>query len=541
MCMTMLWMSRMAGQALLTPSRTSRSATLTDQDDTPSGKATGEPPMIPVISERTRRKSYDLLVEHAHEVYEKRHVPVCKAQEPLTMQYIRDIQNAVVPCGPSVARPEASSLNITVVRGPDWARSDEDGGPGKLGKVVAIDNRACTATVHWLQTGLVKGHYKLPRQGVNSQSTSARDERIELCVAMEEEQEEDPLGSEDDIDVGGANMGTYGRRNSQAEFAEKRQTCIILDWDDTLFPSTYVRDDLRLSLKCSLAQQKVPDSIKQEAQRNLYGVAVEVEQLLRRANSHGQVILVTLAREPWVTDSCRYFFPGIEEVLQELNIKTVYAQQGRNVEYNKMQMMSAADTELYWSRMKGEAIRAHVEDFYSQYRGQTWKNVISIGDSDFERLGTMNAVAEYMVEHGVLGGEASEPAASYLQPKAKSYRDVGSPKIRCDNAGEATVRGKMYRVRTKTFKMLDQPTVLELAAELSLLRGWLPLMVQLDDSFDAEFRSLNDRASIQDIEDALRGATRRKSSVSSWGSALSSGGGGGWSSKDMLARLMSRS
>ena len=34
-----------------------------------------------------------------------------------------------------------------------------------------------------------------------------------------------------------------GRRNSQAGYAEKNNTALILDWDDTIFPTTWVRDD----------------------------------------------------------------------------------------------------------------------------------------------------------------------------------------------------------------------------------------------------------------------------------------------------------
>lgn len=57
--------------------------------------------------------------------------------------------------------------------------------------------------------------------------------------------------------------------------------------------------------------------------------------------------------------------------------------------------------------------------------------MISIGDSDFERVGTQNAMENYMRETGI------ESADGKL----------------------VDVNGHMYKVRTKTFKMLDEPTV----------------------------------------------------------------------------------
>ena len=55
-------------------------------------------------------------------------------------------------------------------------------------------------------------------------------------------------------------------------------------------------------------------------------------------------------------------------------------------------------------------------------------------------------------------------------------------------------------MRTKTFKMLDEPTVEELIVELSLLHRWLPPMVGFDDGFDVDLGSLDDEAEFGKIE-----------------------------------------
>ena len=59
--------------------------------------------------------------------------------------------------------------------------------------------------------------------------------------------------------------------------------------------------------------------------------------------------------------------------------------------------MDAAGQEAFWIRKKQLAIQGEVRQFYSQYAGQSWKNMISIGDSDFERKATHKTMDEYKV------------------------------------------------------------------------------------------------------------------------------------------------
>merc|ERR1719313_3339652 len=135
-------------------------------------------------------------------------------------------------------------------------------------------------------------------------------------------------------------------------------------------------------------------------------------------------------------------------------------------------MMSDADFEAFWAAMKGRAIGKALDSFYSQYDGQSWKNIISIGDSDFERLGTQAATEDYIKSNGLL-----DPAAG------------GGSKDGATVEGE--VGGHVFKVRTKTFKMLDQPTIEEMTIECEMLQKWLPLMVNLDDGFDVNLNNVD--------------------------------------------------
>lgn len=351
-------------------------------------------------------------------------------------------------------------LGLRVVRGPDWCWNSEDGGPGHLGIVLSYDAKRMTAQVLWEKSCQAHSHY---RYG------SRHGKVAELLVFRMDKGPLPPL--------------TPGRRNSQEFYGSKNQTIFILDWDDTLFPTTYVRDELQLTWTKTLQEQRLPSRQKAEVSSKLAVCANRVVELVRQASKAGKVVLVTLARKPWVSDSCRNFFPSVGTLIRELNVPVVYAQEGVQVDYNKVQMASDGEVERFWSTMKARAIARECAEFYSQYEGQSWKNVISIGDSDFERLGTMLATQDYMVQAGI--------------PRST------------DKAVE--VDGHMYKVRTKTFKMVDQPSVDELITQIGMLRTWLPLMVKLDSNFDVNLNNADDPTVLRRITSVLRGEDKPSS------------------------------
>lgn len=293
------------------------------------------------------------------------------------------------------------------------------------------------------------------------------------------------------------------RRNSQGGFSSKAQTVIILDWDDTLFPSSYIRGDIRLPLRMPLESQNISAGLRAKVTAHLEEVATRAEQLLRLAwQLSGKVIVVTLARSPWVTEASVFFFPKVAELIKELGIKVVYASGADGQRPVPPPRLTDEQLEEFWGNVKGEAIAKEVRDFYTQYEGQSWKNIISIGDSEFERLGTMRAVEEYMRRQGIADVKVGSNRA-----RQQEAQEPPSPKVEGVKAHQAEIKGHFYRVRIKTFKMLDQPTGGELVAQLDMLRQWLPLMVNLDDGFDVEFGGIQDMGHIQMIDDVLRGGT----------------------------------
>lgn len=350
---------------------------------------------------------------------------------------------------PRTVTADNIDVSLRVVRGEDWCWTEEDGGAGSVGIILSFDQDAMTAQVLWEQTCEAHSHYRFGH---------FRDLTLVQQAAEE-------------------TLATIGRRNSQEFFSAKKQTLLIFDWDDTLFPTTYVRDDMDLSWRKPMKDQDLSPREKADITKNLDVCAVKVVDLLRSANKLGKLVLVTLARSPWVFESSKNFFPAVGELIKELNVPVVYAQDGIHVDYDKQEMSSDEEVEKFWSGVKGKAIARECRDFYSQYEGQSWKNVISIGDSDFERLGTQSATEDYMKEIGLEGN--------------------------CSKVVD--VNGHMYKVRTKTFKMVDQPTIEELTVEVDMLKTWLPLMVKLDSGFDVNLNNADDPHVLRNIEKVLRG------------------------------------
>lgn len=390
----------------------------------------------------------------------RKHTSAVLQREGLENGLSLDAPKLDISCCDPVTRANAEIM-IKVVRGKDWKWSDEDGGPGKVGTVVHL-NEDGTVSVYWHSLNEMKCHYRYAGA-------------YDLCIAPPIMTRVKPK---------------LNRRDSQHGFNKKDQTVIVFDWDDTLFPTTYIREDLELDHWLPLKDTHLKGTQMQEVAQKLSRCAAAVIELLQLASEHGHVILVTLAQSPWVFKSCHNFYPDVWDAICDLKIPIVYAQEGKQIDYNKADMMSDDEVESFWSAVKGKAIAHEVEKFYSQYEGQSWKNIISIGDSNFERLGTQGMAEDY--------AKQKLPGAS-----TKSSESNTSYARRLSFEGEH--EGHVIKVRTKTFKMVDDPEIDELLLEIQLLMKWLPLMVNLDDGFDVNLEFLNKPEVFQQIEDTLRG------------------------------------
>lgn len=289
--------------------------------------------------------------------------------------------------------------------------------------------------------------------------------------------------SEQDSEQKRSTEGRSKRADSQWQFADPTQTMIVFDWDDTLFPTTDILDVLELNWQVPLSRQKV----KREVLAKIVACEKRSAGTLRRAAQSGHVVVVTLAAKGWVEQACRLFYPKVGELLKNLKIKIVNAQEPEIKGLVGDPSQYSSDEE-YYGLLKGHAMALEVEQFYSQYKGQSWKNILSIGDARFERHGILAAATSYM--QGCNMNAVGETPV--LPTEQAAWRKVESD-------------GHVVALRVKCCKLVDGPDIDELDIQLDMVSKWMHLMVALDEGFDLDFEALVNSELIAVVEGVLRG------------------------------------
>merc|ERR1712139_598813 len=98
------------------------------------------------------------------------------------------------------------------------------------------------------------------------------------------------------------------------------------------------------------------------------------------------------------------FMPALKELLDDLNIMVVYAQEYITDEDKALSKetyqhgTSEENASHFWTTAKKNAIAAEVEKHMKKFDA-SWKNLLSFGDSNFERQATITAASEYVKKH----------------------------------------------------------------------------------------------------------------------------------------------
>jgi len=140
----------------------------------------------------------------------------------------------------------------------------------------------------------------------------------------------------------------------------------------------------------------------------------------------------------------------------------------------------------HWALVKGRAIAQELDRFYSQYEGQTWKNVISIGDSVFEQYGTLGAASAH-VQNKIRRLKTAEGDAF-----VEAWQRFDNNPLDWSEALEGVHNGRIFKVRTKTVKMMENPSPFDLAEQLTLILDCFPDLVCLDRCFNHCFDDLSE-------------------------------------------------
>jgi len=163
----------------------------------------------------------------------------------------------------------------------------------------------------------------------------------------------------------GAFQGADSLSDSLSEAGLEVESLIIFDWDDTLFPTTWLQQLNLLKDDVALTEEQVA---------HLSELAERARSTLQMALEIGKVLIVTNAQGGWIETSCQRFMPSLVGVLGAVD--TISARSA----YEKY---SKGPSE--WKEM---AFKEEVELFYGSCSTCQQRNIVSVGDS----LHEMNAL-----------------------------------------------------------------------------------------------------------------------------------------------------
>mmetsp|Transcript_56635 Transcript_56635/g.134914 ORF Transcript_56635/g.134914 Transcript_56635/m.134914 type:complete len:409 (+) Transcript_56635:65-1291(+) len=268
-------------------------------------------------------------------------------------------------------------------------------------------------------------------------------------------------------------------------FAEPSQTLIFLDWDDTLFPTSALLDRWGLPAwidGCEKRDWKGKAKHDKTLPESLHAPLEQWREALYQflctaCSLSDRCVIVTNATRPWVDGCINRFAPNLRPLFdRETGGPTVVyadealrAAQEERRQYYRPQSSDDGCCFQFFRRVLGRkaasknpsmhqtvdlytagksaAMRREASRFYSQYLGQTWKNVLSMGDMRYERDAVM-----------------------------------GLPSHRGDLPRE--------RLRIKAFTHPDRPGLREVTLALDLSRLLLPVYVAYDGNLDLDLRAL---------------------------------------------------
>jgi hypothetical protein len=176
---------------------------------------------------------------------------------------------------------------------------------------------------------------------------------------------DDETGSEASTDLGSEGLellrATPDGSSVGAAFCE---TLIIFDWDDTLFPTSWLHQH-------DLLQEGATISQEQDAQ--LQKLADSALATLRAAKRLGGVAIVTNAEQGWVELSCGTFLASLEAELTDVRIVSARSDHEKHGLFAPTTWKCLAFSEV-------------ADEFYNSLdcTGAVTRNIVSLGDSEHE-------------------------------------------------------------------------------------------------------------------------------------------------------------
>jgi hypothetical protein len=195
------------------------------------------------------------------------------------------------------------------------------------------------------------------------------------------------------------NMRTETNQGSWLEWKDTSQTLVFLDWDDTLFPTTELFDIWGLPVVYD-AWDHLSLSAEQEQLLDRWCSALHL-YLKSVCSVADRCVILTNSTRDWVSNCVDRFAPRLKPMFSRHGgLHVVYAREclanrkrgsrilnglprGTPAKTVDSQVLHEEKQETL-TKAKLVAMQHEAKKFYSQYPGQTWKNILSVGDSKYE-------------------------------------------------------------------------------------------------------------------------------------------------------------
>lgn len=194
---------------------------------------------------------------------------------------------------------------------------------------------------------------------------------------------------------------------------------LIFDWDDTLFPTAYVKGVVWPTLPEDEIISLPKDSPYYPV---LFHFGEVLRDVLTAACKLGRVGIVTLAQRPWLHQSAELFLPGlnIETLLEELQIPVFYARE----HLPHAVKMETLEADL------GLCVKAKRLAMYKciKHLSENAVGLTSIGDSEIELI-AMKELVQHMVSKRFPSSEIF-PSSSESGPFCKTVQLIRQPSLK---------------------------------------------------------------------------------------------------------------
>lgn len=260
--------------------------------------------------------------------------------------------------------------------------------------------------------------------------------------------------------------------DSERNLADVGDTCIIFDFDDSLFPTSHIANrcpKLWHAIHDEFSQPRCERNTSEESSERAVGAVEELfdsdvdrdalaecaltaAATLRLAASLGRVCVVTMAKKGWVEACCLTAMPELLDALQELDISIFHA---REAVPRRLLRRAAQEGLAIGQFCKEHAMKRALQEMTAANASlglgpTTWRSVLSVGDSEDERL----ALQEVLMSSG----------------------DAG--------------RGCLKSCYCKTVQFITSPGIEVVLAQLQILVSWLQRLLTRDGDVDVSFDRL---------------------------------------------------